>query len=67
MSNIPTLRWTSVKDALPPMDEEVIVLTDDVHGKNVPGANRRQDVRQGLRWVEHPGRPPLDALPVSPG
>lgn len=40
MSKVPHLRWTSVKDALPPQDEEVIVLTDDVHGKNVPGANR---------------------------
>jgi len=40
MSPSPNLCWTSVKDALPPMDEEVIVLTDDVHGKNVPGANR---------------------------
>ena len=31
------LGWHSVKDSLPPIDEEVIVLTDSVHGKIVPG------------------------------
>ena len=33
------LGWHSVKDSLPPIDEEVIVLTDDVHGKIVPGSH----------------------------
>lgn len=33
------LGWHSVKDSLPPIDEEVIVLTDDIHGKIVPGAH----------------------------
>ena len=40
MPQSPNLRWTSVKDALPPMNEEVIVLTDDVNGTSIPGANR---------------------------
>lgn len=31
--------WHSVNDCLPPMDEEVIVLTNVIHGKEVPGAN----------------------------
>ena len=30
--------WHSVKESLPPIDEEVIVLTNDVHGTTVPGA-----------------------------
>lgn len=30
------LWWHSVKDSLPPMDEEVIVLTDEVNGKIIP-------------------------------
>lgn len=33
------LGWHSVKEMLPPMDEEVIVLTDDIHGTIVPGAH----------------------------
>ena len=33
------LGWHSVKESLPPMDEEVIVLTDDIHGTIVPGAH----------------------------
>lgn len=32
------LGWHSVKESLPPMDEEVIVLTDNIHGKTVPDA-----------------------------
>lgn len=32
-------RWISVDEALPPVDEEVIVLSDDIHGKIVKGAN----------------------------
>jgi hypothetical protein len=40
MPQSPNLRWTSVKDALPPQDEEVIILTDDVNGTSIPGANR---------------------------
>lgn len=34
------LGWHSVKDSLPPMDEEVIVLTDDIHGKIMPNSHR---------------------------
>ena len=34
------LGWHSVEEYLPPIDEEVIVLTDDIHGKTVEGANR---------------------------
>ena len=34
------LGWHSVKESLPPIDDEVIVLTDDIHGKIVPGAHR---------------------------
>lgn len=30
------LGWHSVKEFLPQIDEEVIVLTDDIHGKIVP-------------------------------
>ena len=30
------LGWHSVKESLPPVNEEVIVLTDDIHGKIVP-------------------------------
>lgn len=33
------LGWRSVKESLPPIDEEVIVLTDVIHGKIVPGAH----------------------------
>ena len=33
------LGWHSVKESLPPMDEEVIVLTDDIHGKIVPNSH----------------------------
>ena len=33
------LGWHSVKETLPPVDEEVIVLTDDVHGTIVQGAH----------------------------
>lgn len=33
-------RWISVDEALPPVDEEVIVLSDDIHGTIVPGAQR---------------------------
>lgn len=33
------LGWHSVKEMLPQIDEEVIVLTDDIHGKIVPGAH----------------------------
>jgi len=40
MPNTIKPRWTSVKDALPPQDEEVIILTDDVNGTSIPGANR---------------------------
>ena len=32
--------WHSVKYSLPPMNEEVIVLTDDVNGKIIPDARR---------------------------
>ena len=31
--------WHSVKEDLPPYDEEVIVLTDCIHDKLVPGSN----------------------------
>lgn len=34
------LGWHSVKDSLPPMGEEVIVLTDDIHGKIMPNSHR---------------------------
>lgn len=34
------LGWHSVKESLPPIDEEVIVLTDDIHGTIVPGSHR---------------------------
>lgn len=30
------LGWHSVKESLPPIDEEVIVLTDDIQGTIVP-------------------------------
>ena len=33
------LGWHSVKESLPPMNEEVIVLTDDIHGKIVPDSH----------------------------
>jgi hypothetical protein len=33
------LGWHSVKEMLPPIDEEVIVLTDNIHGKIVPGSH----------------------------
>ena len=32
------LGWHSVKESLPPIEEEVIVLTDDIHGKIVPNS-----------------------------
>ena len=32
------LGWHSVKESLPPMDEEVIVLSDIINGKEVHGA-----------------------------
>jgi len=32
--------WISVKDALPPMDEEVIVLNNQMHGKKLSTARR---------------------------
>lgn len=32
------LGWHSVEESLPPIDEEVIVLTDNIHGKTVKGA-----------------------------
>lgn len=34
-----SLGWHSVKESLPPIGEEVIVLTDSVNGKTVKGAN----------------------------
>ncbi len=34
------LGWHSVKESLPPIDEEVIVLTDDINGKIVPDAHK---------------------------
>lgn len=34
------LGWHSVKESLPPYDEEVIVLTDYIAGKHVQGANK---------------------------
>ena len=34
------LGWHSVKESLPPIDEEVIVLTDDINGKIVPNSHR---------------------------
>lgn len=33
------LGWHSVKESLPPIDEEVIVLTDDINGKIIPGSH----------------------------
>jgi len=33
------LGWHSVNESLPPIDEEVIVLTDDIHGKIVPDSH----------------------------
>ena len=33
------LGWHSVEESLPPIDEEVIVLTNNIHGKMVEGAN----------------------------
>ena len=33
------LGWHSVDDCLPPIGEEVIVLTDNIHGETVKGAN----------------------------
>ena len=33
------LGWHSVKESLPPMGEEVIVLTDNIHGETVPNAH----------------------------
>ena len=33
------LGWHSVDESLPPVDEEVIVLSDVIHGKKVEGAN----------------------------
>ena len=33
------LGWHSVDESLPPMDEEVIVLTDILHGKKLPEAS----------------------------
>ena len=32
-------KWINVKDQLPPMGEEVIVLSDNIHGKVLPGGN----------------------------
>jgi len=32
--------WHSVKESLPPIDEEVIVLTDEINGKIVPNAHK---------------------------
>ena len=32
------LGWHSVEESLPPIDEEVIVLTDEMHGKKLPSA-----------------------------
>lgn len=32
------LGWHSVDESLPPIDEEVIVLTDEMHGKKLPSA-----------------------------
>lgn len=34
------LGWHSVKDSLPPIDEEVAVLTNDFHGNIIRGAHR---------------------------
>lgn len=34
------LGWHSVKESIPPIDEEVIVLTDDAHGKIVPNSHQ---------------------------
>ena len=34
------LGWHSVKESLPPIDEEVIVLTDDIHGKIIPNSHK---------------------------
>ena len=34
------LSWHSVKESLPPIDEEVIVLTDDINGKIVPNSHK---------------------------
>ena len=33
------MEWIDVNKELPPVDEEVIVLTDNIHGKTVKGAN----------------------------
>lgn len=33
------MEWIDINKELPPIDEEVIVLTDNIHGKTVPGAN----------------------------
>lgn len=32
------LGWHSVDESLPPIDEEVIVLSDEMHGKKLPSA-----------------------------
>ena len=34
------LGWHSVKESLPHIDEEVIVLTDDINGKIVPNSHK---------------------------
>lgn len=34
------LGWHSVKESLPPIDEEVIVLTDDINGKIVSNTHK---------------------------
>lgn len=33
------MEWIDVNKELPPIDEEVIVLTDNIHGTTVKGAN----------------------------
>ncbi len=33
-------KWINVKDQLPPIGEEVIVLSDNINGHTVPGANK---------------------------
>ena len=35
-----SIKWIDVKEQLPPMNEEVIVLTDIINGKKVDGANQ---------------------------
>lgn len=33
-------KWYSAEECLPPYDEEVIVLSDNINGETVPNANR---------------------------